>query len=114
MVFQNIFANLTNMVCIETHEYNLISAIPLYICGCMFRVAVLPEGEPPPQSQVAGSWLSPMLVSYLALCFPVPPEQVHPHSMMLPPPSFNLRDSVFTECTVSFPPHKGLCPDAKR
>ena len=64
--------------------------------GCMLRLIVLLEGEPPPQS--LQNRFSSKIVLYLApsifpstqTSFPVPAEEKHPHSMMLPPPCFTV------------------------
>ncbi|MEQ2168905.1 hypothetical protein GOODEAATRI_019478 [Goodea atripinnis] len=64
--------------------------------GFMFRVVVLLESEPLPQSQVFADfnrfsskiflYLAPSIFSSTLTTFPVPAEEKHPQSMMLPPP----------------------------
>lgn len=61
--------------------------------GFMFRVVVLLEGEPPPESFADSNRFSSKIALYLApsifpwtlTIFPVPAEEKHLQSMMLPP-----------------------------
>jgi hypothetical protein len=66
----------------------------------MLKVIVLLEGEPPSQSQISGrpkqvsvknfTYLAPSIIPSILTSFPVPADEKHPHSMMLPPPCFTV------------------------
>ena len=64
----------------------------------MLRVLVLLEGEHLPQSQISGRLqqvslknnlcLAPSIIPSILTSFPVPADEKHPHTMMLPLPCF--------------------------
>ena len=65
----------------------------------MLRAIVLLEGETPSQSQISGrqKQVSPKnfpifsaIIPSILTSFPVPDNEKHPHSMMLPPPCFTV------------------------
>ena len=68
--------------------------------GCVFRVVVMLEGEPSPQSEVLRLWsgfssritlyFAPFIFPSILTSLPVPASEKHPHSMMLLPPCFNV------------------------
>ena len=72
----------------------------LHCLGCVFRVVVLLEGEPSPQSEVLSTlevFINVISLYFELFIFPAiltslpfnAPEK-HPHSMMLPPPCFTV------------------------
>ena len=73
---------------------------PLKCCfSSMLRVIVLLEGEPPfPVSNLwktetgfpsrISLYLVPTIIPSILTSFPVPADEKHPHSMMMPPPCF--------------------------
>ena len=71
---------------------------PLLRClGCVLWVVVLLEGAPLPQSEVLSRFSSrislyfaPFIFPSILTCLPVPGAEKCPHSMMMPPPFFNL------------------------
>lgn len=55
--------------------------------GFIFRVTVLLEGEPLPQSQVFCSFQQvPSILQSILTIFPAPAEEKHPQNTILPPP----------------------------
>ena len=74
---------------------------PLLCClGCVLKVIVLLESEPRPSLRSWALWsrfssrislyFAPFIFTSILTSLPVPSAEIHPHSMMLPPPSFTI------------------------